>query len=145
MPVRIEREAKVIKQRLDWSGEDVVIDHVDTARSPGNAISVIITSENLTTVFSGIGQKGIRAETVANRVADEVLQYLSSGVPVDKHLADQLLLPMALAGGGEFVTSTPTQHTLTNIAVIEKFSNLRFTVKQSTNGSSLISICSKSQ
>jgi RNA 3'-terminal phosphate cyclase (ATP) len=67
---------------------------------------------------------------VANRVVDEVQYYLASDAPVDKHLADQLLLPIALAGGGEYITTTPTQHTLTNIAVIEKFTGRRFAVKQ---------------
>ena len=65
-------------------------------------------------------QKGTRAETVAYWVADDVRYYLAGDAPVDQHLADQLLLPMALAGGGEFVTTAPTPHTLTNIAVIEK-------------------------
>jgi RNA 3'-terminal phosphate cyclase (ATP) len=37
------------------------------------------------------------------------------------HLADQLLVPMALAGGGSFRTLSPTAHTLTNAAVIHRF------------------------
>ena len=133
-----EREAKVIKRRLSWSGENIMIDHIDTARSPGNAISIKIIAENLTSVFTGIGQKGIRAETVANSVADEVSYFLSSGVPVDKHLADQLLLPMALAGSGEFVTTKPTKHTMTNIAVIEKFCCQKYSVQQISEGNYLI-------
>ena len=46
------------------------------------------------------------------------------------HLADQLLVPMALAGGGSFVTMRPTAHTTTNISVIEKFLPVEFEVKQ---------------
>jgi len=137
-----EREVKVIKQRLDLSSENVVIDYIDTARSPGNTISVVIKSENITTVFTGFGQKGIRAEAVANRVADEVQHYLSSGVPVDQHLADQILLPTALARGGEFVTTTPTQHALTNIAVIEKFCSQQFSVQQMKNKNYLVQVSS---
>ncbi|MCI0507167.1 MAG: hypothetical protein L0Z73_13805 [Gammaproteobacteria bacterium] len=128
-----DREARIIQQRLDWPAGKIAIEHIDTARSPGNAISVLITCKNITAVFASIGQQGIRAETVANSVVDEVQYYLSNDAPVDKHLADQLLLPMALAGGGEFVTTTPTQHTLTNIAVIEKFTDQRFNVKQLDN------------
>ncbi|MBI5851813.1 MAG: RNA 3'-terminal phosphate cyclase, partial [Planctomycetes bacterium] len=41
------------------------------------------------------------------------------------HLADQLLLPMALAGGGSFRTTRPTTHTTTNARVIEVFLPLR--------------------
>jgi RNA 3'-terminal phosphate cyclase (ATP) len=128
-----DREARIIQQRLDWPASKIAILHIDTARSPGNAISVLITCKNITAVFASIGQQGIRAETVANSVVDEVQYYLSNDAPVDKHLADQLLLPIALADGGEFVTTTPTQHTLTNIAVIEKFTGRRFNVKQLDN------------
>ena len=125
-----EREAKIVEQRLAWPSESISIIHNDDTPSPGNAISIVINYKNITIVFSSIGQKGIRAETVANRVVDEVQYYLSSDAPVDKHLADQLLLPMALADGGEFITTTPTQHTLTNIAVIEKITDRRFTVEE---------------
>jgi RNA 3'-terminal phosphate cyclase (ATP) len=51
----------------------------------------------------------------------DVERYLTSEVPVGEHLADQLLLPMALAGGGSFVTMPLSQHALTNIEVIKQF------------------------
>jgi RNA 3'-terminal phosphate cyclase (ATP) len=41
-------------------------------------------------------------------------------VPVGVHLADQLLLPLAVAGAGTFVTMPPSRHTLTNIEVIQR-------------------------
>ena len=135
-----DREAKIIQQRLDWLSDCVSIKHVENAPSPGNAISIVINYKNITIVISGIGQKGIRAETVANRVADEVQHYLSTDAPVDKHLADQLLLPIALGGCGEFITTTPTQHTLTNIAVIEQFTGRRFTVEQINRNNYCISL-----
>jgi RNA 3'-terminal phosphate cyclase (ATP) len=37
------------------------------------------------------------------------------------HLADQLLLPMALAGGGSFTTLLLSPHAATNMDVIKKF------------------------
>jgi RNA 3'-terminal phosphate cyclase (ATP) len=46
---------------------------------------------------------------------------LASGGPVGEHLADQLLLPLALSAGGEFRTGRPSQHTLTNRDIIERF------------------------
>ena len=54
-------------------------------------------------------------------VAKEALAWMEAEVPVGEHLADQLLLQMALAGGGRFVTSEPTLHTTTNARVIERF------------------------
>ena len=61
---------------------------------------------------------------------DEVRAYLAAGAPVGPHLADQLLLPLALAGSGTFVTGAPTPHSVTNIAVIEKFLPIEFSVVQ---------------
>ena len=42
------------------------------------------------------------AEKVAQDACDEVQAHIAAGVPVGIHLADQLLIPMALAGGGRF-------------------------------------------
>jgi RNA 3'-terminal phosphate cyclase (ATP) len=72
-------------------------------------------------LFVATGERGVRAETVAERVAKEALDWLAADVPVGEHLADQLLLPMALAGNGAFVTVEPSQHTVTNARVIERF------------------------
>lgn len=44
------------------------------------------------------------------------------------HLADQLLVPMALAGGGSFRTVQPTAHTLTNAGVVQRFLNVSIAI-----------------
>jgi len=51
------------------------------------------------------------------------------GAPVGRHLADQLLLPLALAGGGSFRTLEPTQHTRTNAGVISRFLEVDFAIE----------------
>ena len=50
-----------------------------------------------------------------------MIAYLNSGACSGEHLADQLLLPMALAGGGEFTSTAPSDHLRSNAALIEKF------------------------
>jgi len=68
------------------------------------------------------GRKGYPAEDVADDALDELEDFLEAGVPVGECLADQLLLPLALAGGGKFRTLAPlSQHSLTNIATIREF------------------------
>ena len=47
--------------------------------------------------------------------------WLEANVPVDEHLADQFLLPLALAGGGSFRTTRPSLHTTTNAGIIQRF------------------------
>lgn len=80
-----------------------------------------IQSESLCEVFTAFGRKGLPAEKVAQSAAQEALDYLTVDAPVGPHLADQILIPMALAGGSRFRTGKPTTHTLTNIEVIRKF------------------------
>jgi len=63
----------------------------------GNAL-LTVEHEHITEVFTGFGEKGVAAESVAKRAVDEARNYLASEAVVGRHLADQILLPMALAG-----------------------------------------------
>ena len=119
-----EREIDILANKLKSSPVHFKTKPFGIEYGPGNVISVTVKSENICEVFTGYGQKGVRAEIVAKRVVDEVQRYISSCVPVDAHLADQLLLPMALAGAGEFVTCGLTQHTETNMRTINRFLNV---------------------
>ena len=71
---------------------------------------------------------------MADEVIEEAKAYLASPAPVGPHLADQLLLPMALAGGGRFRTSTLTRHTLTNIEVLQSFLDLEVRASEEDDG-----------
>ena len=122
LPVKIaNRELKVVREKLDWSREQLKVVDVENAQGPGNILTLEIESENIVEVFTGFGQRGVSAEKVANRTVKAVREYLVHDVPVGRHLADQLLLPMAMAGGGKFRTLSPSKHTTTNIEIIKKF------------------------
>ena len=92
---------------------------------PGNALLVEVEHAFLSDVFTAFGARGLAAEKVADQVAAKVRAYLDSPAAVGEHLADQLALPMALAGGGSFTTCQPSSHLTTNLAVIEHFLPLR--------------------
>ncbi len=79
-------------------------------------------------ITSGFGEQGVTAERIAKRTAKSMLDFIGSGAAVGRHLADQLLLPMALAGGGRVVTMSPGDHVPTNISVIEKFLPMKFQI-----------------
>lgn len=122
LPAHIaERELAVVSQKLGLKGDQLRVEASTNAYSAGNAVMIEIESDHLTEVVTRLGERGVRAETIAERAADEAIHYLESGVPVGEHLADQLLIPLALAGGGSFVTLRPSLHTTTNIEVIRKF------------------------
>ena len=118
------REVTAIAQALNWDRACGQVHRVKNATGPGNVVMVDVESDEVTEVFSGFGEKGVSAEKVGEGVAREVKAYLAADVPVGQHLADQLLLWLALAGRGCFRTVAPTQHTRTHCEVIRTFLNV---------------------
>lgn len=116
-----ERELKVLGRRLGLSDEALEVREIADSPGPGNSLVLAVRSQHLTEVFTGFGRRGVAAETVAAEVAEEAQRYLAADVPVGEHLADQLLLPFALAGAGAYATLAPTRHTLTNAEVVRRF------------------------
>jgi RNA 3'-terminal phosphate cyclase (ATP) len=125
-----ERELTVLAEQLRWSRDTLHAEEATASTGPGNVVMVEVESEHVSELFTAFGAKGLRAEVVAERAAQEALRYLAAEVPVGEHLADQLLVPMALAGGGSFRTLSPTRHTTTNAAVIRKFMNVKVDTSQ---------------
>jgi len=131
LPVNIaNRELKVIREKLVWDRELLKAVEVENSQGPGNILTVEIESDNITEVFTGFGEKGISAEKVAKRAVKAVQEYLAFNVPVGRYLADQLLIPMALAGGGKFRTLSPTKHTTTNAEIIKKFIDVKIDINE---------------
>jgi RNA 3'-terminal phosphate cyclase (ATP) len=91
--------------------------------------------------FSSLGEKGKPSEQVAEEASLDLVANHSSGRPVEMHLADQLLLPMALAAGrSEFSTCRITPHLYTNAHVIRKFLPVRIEVEGQEYGPGLVSV-----
>jgi len=124
-----QREVKTVRRKLAWDERWLTTRRVDSA-GPGNVVLIEIESEQVTEVFTGFGRKGVPAERVAAGAAREARRYLDAAVPVGEHLADQLLVPLALAGGGSFRTLRPSEHTRTNIEVIRRFVDVAVAVEQ---------------
>lgn len=145
LPLSIaERECQRVLQALDWPSDCGVTEHWDGALSPGNAVFVELEFEHVTEVFTAYGERGKRAEQVADEVATEAANYLKFDVPVGEHLADQLLLPMGLAahlgtGGGTFHTGPLSDHSLTHIALLRKFLAIDISVAEADDETVLVS------
>ena len=125
-----ERELAVVREQLGWTGDDCVIQNVINPVGPGNALLLEMEAEHVTEVFTSFGERGRSAEVVAAEACEAARTWLKAGVPVDEYLADQLLLPMAIAGGGSFRTGKPSQHSLTNAQVIERFLSVSIDFQQ---------------
>lgn len=113
------RELAHLQQRLAWDGCTYEGKVVNSA-GPGNVVFAYQQYENITVLCDAVGAFGVSAERVAGRVVKAMRSYLETTAPVEAHLADQLLLPLLLGRGGEFVTGVPSQHLETNIAVIRQ-------------------------
>lgn len=136
-----ERELSLIGRKLALPGEALHGETIRTSPGPGNAVSLEITSQHVTEVFTGFGERGISAEAVANAVIKEARAYLAAEVVVGEYLADQLLLPFALAGGGVFTTLPLSQHSTTNMEVIQRFLAVKFEV--TTLGNRVVQVAIK--
>ena len=89
---------------------------------PGAGIFLFAEYAHATAGFTAYGRKGLPAERVAEAACKDLLAHHRSGAPADPHLADQLVLPMALATGeSQIATSRVSQHLLTNVWVVQQF------------------------
>jgi RNA 3'-terminal phosphate cyclase (ATP) len=102
----------------------------DASPGPGNVVQIEVESAALTEVFTAFGRKGVKAERVAREAAEEARRYLDAAVPVGPHLADQLLIPLALARGGSFRTGPLTPHARTNLEVVGRFLDVPIAVQE---------------
>jgi RNA 3'-terminal phosphate cyclase (ATP) len=125
-----ERELKVVARVCELRPEELRIDELPPDQGPGNIVNIEVESDHLTEVFTAFGARGKRAEDVAREAARDAKRYLDHDAPVDEHLADQLLLPMALAGGGAYLTGPLSLHATTNVETIQRFLDVPIAVEE---------------
>ncbi len=116
------RQARRAVKRLEDRLREVDIRQESWPGGPGTVLAVILETAPVPTLFSSIGERGKRAERVADEAVDEALAHLKAEPGVDLHSADQLVLPLALASGpSAYPVTVITQHLITNVAVIRQF------------------------
>lgn len=129
-----ERELSAIHKALGLDELETEAEELDPSLGPGNIVTIVAESENVTECFLSFGRRGIRAEAVGREAAEEAREYLDSKAPIGRHLADQLLLPLALAGQGSFRTLAPTSHTRTQAEVIRWFLDVEIGMREGAGG-----------
>jgi RNA 3'-terminal phosphate cyclase (ATP) len=118
------RQARRLTFRLKQLGHDADVSEETWEGGPGTVVALTLDTTPAPTLFFALGERGKPAERVADDVYDQVRAYLEAGEDhaVDPHSADQLILPLALAGGpSEFTVSEVTRHLTTNVAVVRHF------------------------
>ena len=131
-----QRMADRARHRLLQLGAPVAIDVIHTESAcPGTGLFLTACYEGSSAGFSALGERGKPAEAVADEAVDALLAHDRTGASLDRHLADQALLPLALAAGpSRFSIEAPTLHFRTNSCVIERFGIARVVWQQPDAG-----------
>ena len=134
------RELNEVEKVLGWPEEARRIEQLPERVGPGNIVMLEARFENVTELVSGFGQLGVPAEVVAKKAAKRMRGYLESTAAAGPYLADQLLLPLALAGGGRFTTVRPSLHSRTGADVIRRFLDIGIAFEEREDGCWLVEV-----
>jgi RNA 3'-terminal phosphate cyclase (ATP) len=124
------------KRAIDRLGSEGLLCEIVLVRwrGPGQGAAISLIAEHEGTVpgtFVGLGERGKPSEAVADEAVDQLLAFESvADAAVDLHSADQILLPLAFAGGrGEFSVSHVSEHLRTNVETIGAFLDRKIAVE----------------
>jgi RNA 3'-terminal phosphate cyclase (ATP) len=134
LPISIaEREVSTIRQRLGRVLGDTTITEIPDAPGPGNVVMIRAVYGKLTHLFAAFGVKGKRAESVAMEACEQFQRFQNSEAALDEHLANQVLLYLALRSGGVLSVPSISLHTATNLEIIKLFLQTKITVEKERN------------
>ena len=135
-----ERELAALHSKLKLAPEQLECRAVD-GFGVGNVVQITAQYAHCSAAFWALGEKGRSSEAVAGDVAEQFSSYSQVSAPVDAHLADQLLLPMTLAGGGEFICTHATPHLYTSADVIAAFGAAEISFTPMQEGAVHVKVC----
>ncbi|MDQ2688461.1 MAG: RNA 3'-terminal phosphate cyclase, partial [Armatimonadota bacterium] len=111
--------------------------------SPGAGAAVVLVAEYETgrAGFSALGRRGRPMEAVAGEACGALREWLNTGAACEEHLADQLVLPAALASGtSRWTTARVTEHLRTVLWVVPQFLDVRVTLTERKDGTGEVSV-----
>jgi RNA 3'-terminal phosphate cyclase (ATP) len=111
------------------------------AACPGAGIFLTAEYEHARAGFSGLGAIGISSEAVAEEAAGLLLRHHASGAACDRHLGDQLLLPLCFARGpSRYSVEEISTHLETNRRVIEQFGIAAIEIERDPSGAGIVTV-----
>jgi RNA 3'-terminal phosphate cyclase (ATP) len=135
-----KRQARRATVRLRDAGIEPDVTYEQWQGGPGSVLAITVGGP-VPTLFFGLGARGKPAEAVADEAVDEALSHAQTGMPVDPHSADQLLLPLAVAeGDSEYHVSAVTKHLTTNAAVVRLFLDRRIEIDGDAGASGVVRV-----
>jgi RNA 3'-terminal phosphate cyclase (ATP) len=111
------------------------------AASPGAALHLVARHGRRPAGFQALGAPGKASEVVAEEAARALLDFEAGTACIERHLADQLLLPLALASGpSRFTAEAVTGHLETSAALVEELGFARIAIERRPDGSALVTV-----
>lgn len=131
IPQRMAMRSEKLLQQANLKGQVQPVRERGVA--PGAGVFLTAIYEHSRAGFSALGRVGLPAERVAEMAVQELIEFHATGMPVDPFLADQLLLPMALASEeSQYRAAEMSLHLTTNAWVIEKFGLAKIEIDKDT-------------
>ncbi|XRO75953.1 RNA 3'-terminal phosphate cyclase [Methanocaldococcus sp. 28A] len=117
------------KKAVDLLNKEKLNSNIKIECSKGFSTGAGMVLWNDTLGSSCLGEKGLRAEIVAERAVNELLKERESGMALDKYMGDQII-PFLAFGKGIVGVSIITNHTKTNMWVVKHFLDVDFEIKE---------------
>ncbi|MHC4387970.1 MAG: RNA 3'-terminal phosphate cyclase [Planctomycetota bacterium] len=129
LPSHIAQRQRKLLLQSKLNVEDVEHIEVTDSDGPGNCVMIRLRAANRTTVFTAFGMRGKPSQKVVAEVVGLTREFLAGGARVDRFLADQLLIYMAVSKAGTYTTNELSKHLQTNMDVIKKFLPVEFSIE----------------
>ncbi|MCW1401611.1 RNA 3'-terminal phosphate cyclase [Novosphingobium sp. MW5] len=142
LPVEIAERmlARVQRDLGAWPEDAFSVRELPADQGPGIILMLEARYANVNEVVSGFGQLGVPAERLAKTCAARMNGYIEASAFAGPYLADQLVLPFALAGGGSLSTVKPSQHMLTAIDIARRFTRRRIELTRQGGGEHFLTV-----
>jgi len=117
----------LLKNKLEI--EDIEHIEVTDSDGAGNCVMLLLADNAPQIIFTAFGMRGKPSEKVISEVVNSATHFLSSAAAIDRFLADQVLIYMAMTASGCYTTDDISLHLRTNIEIIEKFLPVKFAIE----------------
>lgn len=135
---RIRKAAK--KELPEWDNDSIVVREVSGSEGPGVALMLEAAYDKVTEVVSGFGKLGVSAEKIGSTAGKRMAGYQASQAVAGPYLQDQLMLPLAVAGGGVFTSVKVSEHSRTAAEIVKLFTDRETTFEATESGATLVSV-----
>jgi len=146
LPDRVWEAEKRALESLDLPLTAIERRDISDSAGPGNCVEIVVDrgegDKRTRSILTAFGERGRPSARVVEEAAGYARELLASGAAVDRFLADQLLIYVAMAGGGSLSAPSLTLHATTNMAIIEQFLPVEFVAEQAA-GLTRVECCAR--